>query len=467
MPDRGLLLVLGLYTFLVGITLSSHGLWYDEVLTVRSVRLDFLAMTFERVEAGHPPVFFVLLKLVVSVLGEHELVLRSISFLAGAATTLLTYRLLKLSLSDERLCIAFTVFFAVSCSQLSICHMARSYALAQLLALEVLLQVVQVRKGWGSFVFVSSLCALATYVHPSAIFPLAAYSIVLMLSRNSSPAFAIIAGSLTFIPFVIALGGLPGISGHLAIKPADGAIEALWFPGRLLLGQHFDAVPRSVALIVSLLCAYAILVCLKERGIPRFCSMSLVLVWSGTCVGCLLNFDVIGIARYFAGVTPALSICVGVAFATKMRYSHAPIWVLSLTSLFLYVEVPPFPDFLTWSRLVAAEATLEEGIVILAEDPSRVIAAQHYRPRYDLQIIGPAEKIPVDIGAGAWIALSPTSADSLDRLAHFVCSNRNVAIAAVIDLRGIRIIHLTNTVSEEARTGVRSLLDAQVSVVEW
>jgi 4-amino-4-deoxy-L-arabinose transferase-like glycosyltransferase len=150
--------------------LEQNSLWFDEVtslLTARAPLAELPAVALEG-HALNPPLYFWLLHVVLSVLGESETALRLISVIAGILTIPLMWLLAREITGSTRAANLSGVLLAIHPLHIWFSQEARPYALLVLLQAAALYCLAVALKGrgrrwWAGFVVSSSL-AILTHV---------------------------------------------------------------------------------------------------------------------------------------------------------------------------------------------------------------------------------------------------------------------------------------------------------------
>jgi 4-amino-4-deoxy-L-arabinose transferase-like glycosyltransferase len=176
--------------------LERHSLWFDEGVTWAWATKPTLGETVFA-EANHPPVWWIVTRIWVTLFGDAEESLRAPAALCGVAAVFLAWRLgLRLFSpahaprrggflrgdddgSGGRQALWFAVFLALSTYFIEVSQEARMYALllAESLGLALLYLRWLDRDDRASLVGFAGLAALALYTHYFAVWPLAALGV--------------------------------------------------------------------------------------------------------------------------------------------------------------------------------------------------------------------------------------------------------------------------------------------------
>jgi len=168
--------------------LGAQSLWLDEVLQVRMSGLPVGDM-IHRILAGgdnSPPLYHLLLHLVLRSGGETEAWVRGLSVLFGTAAIPLLYVLVR-ELAEERTARIAALLLALSPLHIWYSQEARMYALAVTLVLAATLALVRARRApsLGAWVVYTLLAAAALYTYLYVAFALLAHGCWLLSGRET------------------------------------------------------------------------------------------------------------------------------------------------------------------------------------------------------------------------------------------------------------------------------------------
>jgi 4-amino-4-deoxy-L-arabinose transferase-like glycosyltransferase len=261
LPPRALVNVLLAAFTLRWIGLEAQSLWLDEGATWAWASAPTWGDTIFA-EANHPPVWWIITRVTIALLGDGEQALRIPAALAGVATVFLAWRL-GLRLFDparapsrggfsrepddgrgRRLALWFAGFVAASAYLIEVSQEARMYALlvAESLGLALLYLGWLDRGTRRWLVGYALLAALALHTHYFAIWPLAALAVhALFLSWRTARdpdvarrvplapfALANVAAGLLFLPWLL---HLLGHYGGLAFGDPPPPLQSLIYVG--------------------------------------------------------------------------------------------------------------------------------------------------------------------------------------------------------------------------------------------
>jgi 4-amino-4-deoxy-L-arabinose transferase-like glycosyltransferase len=174
----GLLLV-GLVLRLVHL---GTGLWFDEIWTlIDQVRQPLGQIVTSYVSSNQHPLYSVLARVSVTLLGERGAALRLPAALLGTASLWAMYRLAS-AVTDRREALLGTALLTVSYHHVWFSQNARGYTgllLFTLLATSAMLRLLrEPRAGWGSAAAYGAFAALGAYMHPFAVLVVVAHAMV-------------------------------------------------------------------------------------------------------------------------------------------------------------------------------------------------------------------------------------------------------------------------------------------------
>jgi len=190
------LLLLGLVLRLIHL---GTGLWYDEIQTlVEFARLPLGRLITEYPNTNHHPLYSLLARMSIGLLGESGAALRLPAALMGTASLWAFYRLAIL-VTSRREALLGTLLLTLSYHHVWFSQNARGYSgllLFTLLGTAAFLRLIRDRRaGWPAAAWYGGCMALAAYIHPTAVAVPAAHAMVLgalALSRQKAGAPALI-----------------------------------------------------------------------------------------------------------------------------------------------------------------------------------------------------------------------------------------------------------------------------------
>jgi hypothetical protein len=175
------------------------GLWYDEIQTlVEFARLPLGRLLTEYPNTNHHPLYSLLARMSIGLLGESGAALRLPAALMGTASLWAFYRLAIL-VTSRREALLGTLLLTLSYHHVWFSQNARGYSgllLFTLLGTAAFLRLIRDRRaGWPAAAWYGGCMALAAYIHPTAVAVPAAHAMVLgalALSRQKAGAPALI-----------------------------------------------------------------------------------------------------------------------------------------------------------------------------------------------------------------------------------------------------------------------------------
>lgn len=208
-------------TILVGLLarlsrLRVTSLWYDEFLTVRTIRMDWQPVLLGRYpDELHPPLYFAALKLWASIVGESELNLRLFSLLAALVSIGLIY-VVGRAIGDRRVGLAAAVLLAFQRGFIYYSTEIRMYSLLICLSLVAVAAFIAYQTGRArgrlllAALFASTLAV--TYTHyfglllPAGMLAFCLYRrLVQQDTRQNGAIVALVLALLLFIPCAVAI----------------------------------------------------------------------------------------------------------------------------------------------------------------------------------------------------------------------------------------------------------------------
>ncbi len=190
--------------------LDAKSLWWDEAFThLVSTHPPLNIVSFVHTNDGHPPLYYLLVNLVVSV-WRGEAALRALSVLAGALTVVVTY-LLGQRLFGHRTALIAAGLVAVAPAHIMASQEGRMYALLGLWVLlwwgALWLAAFEHPRLWVAYALIT---ALALYTHYLSIGILASQGLFVLVDGSARRALrawvlATTAGIALFLPWVPAL----------------------------------------------------------------------------------------------------------------------------------------------------------------------------------------------------------------------------------------------------------------------
>ncbi len=316
-------------------------LWVDEGLTVLAARLPWTAVLgFGQTYSVHPPLYFVLVKL-VSAIAPEDRAGRLVSVIAGTLTVPMLYALAK-HLAGARAGLLAALVLAVSPLHVWYSQEARPYALVVFfVALSYLALTIVARAGrkrWS--VMYGVAVVLALYTDESALFALAPQVFLLAILARGSPHQARLLGEAAILAV---LAYLPWTS-HLLAAAGPTSTQAQF-------ALSSDKILSSIRSLGGLSADQAVFMPGLLPPWLQWPGADLILA-AGVAIPTLVGGAVL--ARHAPSVLPTV-VCLIIG----------TVAVCTLVSLVYpsYVERTMLAAVLGWSLLVAVPAALRGAIL--------------------------------------------------------------------------------------------------------
>jgi mannosyltransferase len=329
------------------IALGRRSFWLDESVSVTMARLDFGDLLHVlRAREGNMSLYHLLLWAWVR-LGDSELVARSLSLLAAAATVPLLYLLLK-RLVGEKAALLAGLLLALNPMAIHYAQEARGYALCLfLVTASVCLFARAIEEPrWIFWLGFALVAALAGYAHFFALFvpPALALSILFLPAQAVPWRRGLISAGL-FSLLLLPLVYLVGSSQASGVEWASGNL-----PGRIAARIHDRPLFVVVVLLLGLACVVVAWLGLARALGPRLRSrttwaVALLILWLliPFAIVCVLAvvYKPLFVVRYFIVCLPPLVALLALALARIRR----PLLALSAVSL---VALVSFAGVIRW-----------------------------------------------------------------------------------------------------------------------
>jgi hypothetical protein len=287
-----LLLIVLIAAFLRIYPLKHEALSGDELFSARVALAPFHeSYTMVRDDLVHPPLYYLLLKIGVSIWGAGAVGLRLLSLAAGIFTIPLVWLLgRRLGASDATGLLA-AALVALGVNNIYYSQEARSYATYTLLVLlfALWLSVIPKKPTSSMWTIGGTLMLLLFYIHYVAAIFLAFGLLALLFSdvaasvKKTAVALAVVVGVL-FVPWLYVVAGVyrlkHGVGENLDWQghPEFYELKRIW---ALSLGVSEIKGATAVALAVVILLAAAALICHSRRRMLRHNLLLLICVFTG------------------------------------------------------------------------------------------------------------------------------------------------------------------------------------------
>lgn len=394
--NRPLVAVLALAAAARAFRVGHESLWLDEGFTFERVTAPSLSDVILHPDV-HPPLYALLLRFWIRIVGTSEAGLRSFSAVLGVLAVLAAHRL-ALRLFDRRTALATAVLIALNTFQLHYSQEARSYSLlAAETALSFLffLDVIQ-RPTRRAYVLFAVASVVALYTHLFAVLTILAQNAFYFLHwlRNKNRrAFDVgpwmacqLAVALTFLPWLIVLARQASV------------IDGNFWIGRPTLATLVDTF-RGFAGGTALLAAFtaaavAVAVRTLRTGDARSgASIAILVLWLSIGVGVPFVFSLVStpifVPRYVIGSSLAFAILAAHGLASlRTGWARAvvagAVAILSAGSLFDYYAHPRNEQWREAVGHVSSEAWAGDLLVLHPHKCLGVLSYYFQRTDVDL-----------------------------------------------------------------------------------
>ncbi len=382
--------------------LDRNGLWLDELFTARAIeRESWAAMVDELAADVHPPGYFGLLRLWVSVAGHGDSALRVPSALAGLATILAT-ALLARRLAGDRAGLVAAWLAAVAPFLVTLDREARSNAtLAALATCGLVLLSAPTPRRWIAY---AAIAVALPWVHVFGLFVLLAHALYVGLECATGArsrgdlrpmALSLLAAALGLAPW------LPRLLGQ-----AQSYTEAPWYPEGAAdsVASIWFALASNTTTLAMVLAAGAVIALARagERVAALLGAHCLALVLLPQVVGWIAA--PILRDRNAIALLPVMIACAAAGIASLRPLSAWTVAGLGLAAGAVVAGRGSFvdPPGEAWREAAATLATeLAPGDVVVANHPN---LWRHYLPP-EVRIVAATDPPPTRDGARRmWLA---------------------------------------------------------------
>ena len=177
-----LLLVIALGSLLRVYGLGAESIWLDEAHSLEVSSQNLASVVREAAAGHHSPLYFVILHFWMSLFGNSEVAVRSLSAILGITSIALTYQVGN-ALFNKKVGLISSFLSAISLFHIQHSQDARPYALLLLLSLLSFLFFVQILKQDKNRYYLCYFLAniLLAYTHVFGLFIIAAQLLLLLL----------------------------------------------------------------------------------------------------------------------------------------------------------------------------------------------------------------------------------------------------------------------------------------------
>jgi len=322
--NRFIITVLAVGAILRLLFLTKEGLWHDEALTGISAVKPFWQMISFQFYLGHTPLYLLIIKPLVFIFGDSELVLRLPSVIFGVLAVYALFLLADKLFKNKLMVYTSTALFALSALQIHFSQEARPYTMLVffvILSFYLLLKALEDEsvKSW----FLYSIATLvAIYISASALPVLAVQFVYSLIKKRGSFRFNT---SLVAIAFIYApMFFYYFIRGSYKMRwftPLNMKTFTNLFYGYLLLpipileevgiAGFYSVVMKLLSFLLLIPLAYGIYSVWKKRKEED--SSSVLLLWLWIIVPILIELiyslsirPILGYKRYIIAFSPPL-----------------------------------------------------------------------------------------------------------------------------------------------------------------
>lgn len=388
--DRKIVIALcALHLIIVVSSLSWHCLWSDEFHTIRSVQTPWREMLRERGQSGHPPLFFSLEKLFITILPKSDSCFRLLPAMAGMGTLLITYTIVRREAGRMVAVIACLCLLSHS-SQLLICQMARSYSLLQFFIIaQTFLLISTDRVTWTRMAASSALTFFALATHGSSMIAIPAQVIATLIVKPQTwpLLLAMAVGLCVYISLALRVDGLVDVERHIDWIGSPTIGSLFRFPALLLFGRQIDSTPWFIQLATTIFVAVLMFRALHAGDVEAQLATQWIVVWIASAIAASVGHGVCQIERYFSSaiVCQAIIVAMGTYRSKSItsfegrRITQATLALLCGFSLYLYFAVAPFTPWREMARDILKNSTSSDIVLV---GTTEVLSAplSHYYP---------------------------------------------------------------------------------------
>jgi mannosyltransferase len=468
-----LLGILGLAAVLRVVQIGTDSVWVDEAFSARVANLGVVDLVRTATsEDTNPPLYYVLLHAWISVFGDSEAALRSLSAVVGVLLVFVVFKLGE-RLSSPRAGLLAALFAAVSEFLVRYSQEARVYSLLALLAAcsyYFLLDVLDRMSPWRVAGYVLFTTAML-YAHTYGLFVLAAQMAFVLVAllwrpdwiRGPDPRRL---GLVLGAPLVLAIPWLVVFAGHVGDEihdDSDAKLSWLAKPSLRDLPGTLSGYAGSRAVLLVVLAALALAAYLGARRsgarslLARLVGdrrVALLVLWAAipTVVPFLLSLVVTPIYQFKYTIPSAVACYLLLALALEGVTPRVGLAAAGLVAAaFLVMTVRYYGDFKTeeWRQATAyVAARTDPGDVVVFDSSVGKDAFDYYWRRSDVrEVVGSGLARPtqadlvtvrsaVQSSGDVWLVVSH-SRDAERRIPEILSASRTAE--GEVDFLGIRM----------------------------
>lgn len=368
-------------------TLGTQSLWYDEAATWFQVSGTPGQLLYRTAADNYPPLYNILVWLLIRFLGDAEWVLRLPAALLGIANVPLIY-LLGRRLAGPTAGLVAALLLALSGFHVWYSQEARMYTLLACAATAYAwgaVRTVEEGGNWRNATLMAIAGAALVYSHPYGALTFVGIgfgALLLLAIRRDWRGLRWLVGAglatcIAFVPWALIL------LGRARVIEADG----FWIPMPTPQSVWSDLVQLTGGAIYVLLPAMALLVVCRARLVPLRLPLAPLLLacWIGIPItlglAASLAFEPVFIERYLIGLLPAFQLFLAIAVVALARTGTQRIAGVALAGLVavmtLFFDTPG--ERHDWRGAVAdARAGFEDGDCVAVHRDYHRVALDYY-----------------------------------------------------------------------------------------
>lgn len=368
-------------------TLGAQSLWYDEAATWFQVSGTPGQLLYRTAADNYPPLYNILVWLLIRVLGDSEWVLRLPAALLGIANVPLIY-LLGRRMAGPTAGLIAALLLALSGFHLWYSQEARMYTLLAFAATAygwAAVRTIEDGGSWRNAALMAIAGAALVYSHPYGALTFIGIGIgallTLALRRDWNGLRWLVGAGLAtciaFLPWALILLGRAGVIEETGFWIEMPTPQSVWS----------DLVQLTGGTIYVLLLAAPLLLVLRRRLVPLRLSFAPLLLacWIAAPMAlglaASLLFEPIFIERYLIGLLPAFQLLIAIAVVALARTTALRIAGAALAALIglmtLFLDTPADRD--DWRSAVAeARSRYRDGDCIAIRSDYQRVAVDYY-----------------------------------------------------------------------------------------
>ncbi len=335
--------------------------------------------------SSHPPLYHIILRFWVNILGDSDASIRSMSTLFSLGCVVLLYCTVLKAGGDKRQSFVAASLMALAPVQLVLSQQARPYTMVQFIALVAAIVLLSIQRTNGSWIKISILAlailalALTHYFSAGLIAAFGAYSILRLRGKNriasvSAILIAVTIAAAAWGPNLLAYNRNNSFAGYGRFFNRTLAHVTLSVPQRLTMDSNGDpflsADNGHWPLVISLAILVYLVPLFRLRSHPHLLFWWL---WVATEVGFIFMIDLfrhstlLTITRYVTLAAPAVYALLAVPLPG--RIGKLSPWIILLGALVFavdYLMLGPAnsPDARSLANLVQRDVSSRDVVII-------------------------------------------------------------------------------------------------------